>query len=197
MRKRALGIAAPVAAALALVALGSVAAPTRGADIAGLSRRVAMAKTATAIPVEVAAEAAADVTVELIRSVSTSSSPTSLADERFIWPVKGAINTSFGGGHDGIDIEGETGDEIIAARSGRITFAGDDGDGYGTKIVIAHPGGMRTLYSHLSSIAVDKGWVDRGTLIGRVGCTGSCTGDHLHFEIQRGERAVNPVPFLP
>lgn len=198
MFKRAFGIAAPCAAGtLALVALGSIAAPTRGADIAGASRRIAVAKTATAIPIEVATEQVAEVTAELIREVSNSSAPASLADEKFIWPVKGAINTSFGGGHDGVDIEGETGDQIVAARSGKIVFAGDDGDGYGTKILISHPGGMRTLYSHLSSISVHQGWVDRGTVIGRVGCTGSCTGDHLHFEIQRGETAVDPAPFLP
>lgn len=117
--------------------------------------------------------------------------------EDFIWPVKGAINTSFGGGHDGIDIEGETGDKIIAARSGRITFAGDDGDGYGIKVLIDHGRGISSLYSHLSTIAQRRGWVEIGTVIGRVGCTGSCSGDHLHFEIQQRGRATNPVPWLP
>jgi murein DD-endopeptidase MepM/ murein hydrolase activator NlpD len=117
--------------------------------------------------------------------------------EHFMWPVTGAINTSFGGGHDGIDIEGETGDKIRAARSGRITFAGDDGDGYGIKVLINHGRGISSLYSHLSTIAVRHGWAEQGSVIGRVGCTGSCTGDHLHFEIRRRGRATDPIPWLP
>lgn len=133
------------------------------------------------------------ITAGLVSSVSS----TMTGREGFIWPVKGAINTPFGGDHDGIDIEGETGDPIVAARAGRIVFAGDDGDGYGTKIVIDHGRGVSSLYSHLAEMFVRHGWVDRGDKIGTVGCTGSCTGDHLHFEILENKRALNPVEFLP
>ena len=196
MLKRALGIAALGAAGiLALVAVVFVT-PSHGADGDRAPRQIA-ASSVAALPIDTATEEAAEVTAETIRSVSSSSSLRSLTDESFVWPVKGAINTPFGSGHDGVDIEGETGDEIVAARSGRITFAGDDGDGYGTKILISHPGRTTTLYSHLSTISVKEGWVDRGTVIGRVGCTGSCTGDHLHFEIHREGRAVDPTPLLP
>lgn len=119
------------------------------------------------------------------------------ADEKFVWPVKGEITTYFDGGHAGIDIDGEYGDRIVAARSGQVTFAGDDGDGYGVKVIIKHPGGFKTLYSHLSSIEVEKGPIARGELVGLVGCTGSCTGDHLHFEILEGGSVTNPLDFLP
>ena len=118
------------------------------------------------------------------------------AFDRLSWPVHGAINTPFSGGHTGIDIEGETGDPIAAAASGRITFAGDDGDGYGIKIVIRHDQVLSTLYSHLSKIKVSKGFVERGDIIGYVGCTGSCTGDHLHFEVRKHDVPVSPLGFL-
>ena len=115
----------------------------------------------------------------------------------FKWPVKDTINTYFGNGHNGIDIEGETGDPIAAAAPGKIVFAGDDGDGYGTKVVIRHEEGLSTLYSHLNTIKISKGVVDQGDIIGTVGCTGSCTGDHLHFEILEKETPVNPLDYLP
>ncbi|MDQ3956118.1 MAG: M23 family metallopeptidase [Actinomycetota bacterium] len=115
----------------------------------------------------------------------------------FTWPVKAAINTPFGGDHNGVDIEGETGDPIAAAAPGKIVFAGDDGDGYGTKVVIKHERGLSTLYSHLNTIKISKGVVDQGDIIGTVGCTGSCTGDHLHFEILEKETPVNPLGYLP
>lgn len=149
------------------------------------------------VPAKASTLEAADVISALLDSVSESSERSEMGGANLIWPVRNSINTPFGNGHDGIDIEGETGDPIVAAGSGRITFTGDDGDGYGTKIVIAHGEGIRTLYSHLADIRVDKGWVSQGDLIGTVGCTGSCTGDHLHFEIQRNEQPTNPVPMLP
>jgi murein DD-endopeptidase MepM/ murein hydrolase activator NlpD len=120
------------------------------------------------------------------------------ANERFVWPVEDhTVNTHFGGGHNGIDIESVTGDRIVAARSGHVTFAGDDGDGYGVKVVIRHPGGFETLYSHLSKISVSRGPIERGDLVGFVGCTGSCTGDHLHFEILKNGSPTEPLTYLP
>lgn len=115
----------------------------------------------------------------------------------FRWPIKGAINTPFSSDHSGIDIEGETGDPIAAAASGTVVFAGDDGDGYGLKVVIRHGDGTSTLYSHLSRIAVQRGPIAGGRRVGAVGCTGSCTGDHLHFEVLKNSTPVNPVTRLP
>jgi len=120
-----------------------------------------------------------------------------LKKKGFAWPIVGAINTPFSGGHAGIDIEGVTGDKIIAAQSGTVTFAGDDGDGYGVKVIIEHASGYETLYSHLSSIAVSEGPISQGEVVGAVGCTGSCTGDHLHFEILHGGVVTDPLPLLP
>lgn len=115
----------------------------------------------------------------------------------FVWPIVGAVNTHFDAGHAGIDIEGVTGDKIVAAQGGTVTFAGDDGDGYGVKVIIRHANGYETLYSHLSSIAVSQGPIAQGELVGLVGCTGSCTGDHLHFEILKGGVVTDPLALLP
>ena len=156
---------------------------------------VAGEETSTAVvALERPAAKAVKLTSKLLDSVSSTMSG---AQGRFLWPVKGAVNTPFGDGHDGIDIEGETGDPIVATRPGKIVFAGDDGDGYGTKIVINHGRGITSLYSHLNEMKKTKGWVEAGDVVGTVGCTGSCSGDHLHFEILQNEQAQNPLDFLP
>jgi murein DD-endopeptidase MepM/ murein hydrolase activator NlpD len=131
------------------------------------------------------------------KSLARAASSKVKVDEPFVWPVVGAVNTAFGGDHAGIDIEGVTGDKIIASRGGTVTFAGDDGDGYGTKVIVRHAGGYETLYSHLSSISTSRGPIEQGEIVGLVGCTGSCTGDHLHFEILHNGTPTNPVALLP
>lgn len=163
------------------------------------SARVDAAGTPSAerLPVDASTLEVADIASALIESVSEDSHARALSGDDLEWPIEDTINTPFGGDHDGIDIEGETGDPIAAAGSGRITFAGDDGDGYGTKIVISHGSGVSTLYSHLNDMRVTKGWVEQGDIIGTVGCTGSCSGDHLHFEILRDDRPVDPLEVLP
>ncbi|HEX2296513.1 MAG TPA: M23 family metallopeptidase, partial [Actinomycetota bacterium] len=58
--------------------------------------------------------------------------------------------------------------------------------------------GVQTLYAHLSSFAVSAGQtVSQGQVVGNVGCTGSCTGDHLHFEVRVGGSPVDPLNYLP
>lgn len=186
MSTRALGVAL-VAAAIAFPSTaGAVQLDTPGASSAP-----------ERLPTKLSTLEVADVAVKLVSSVSKDSKEPAMTGDDLIWPVRNTINTPFGGGHDGIDIEGLTGDPIVAAGSGRITFAGDDGDGYGTKIVINHGSGVSTLYSHLNSMKVTEGFVKQGDVIGTIGCTGSCSGDHLHFEIHRGGTAVEPTALLP
>jgi murein DD-endopeptidase MepM/ murein hydrolase activator NlpD len=97
--------------------------------------------------------------------------------------------------HQGVDFAAPTGTPVYAAGDGRIASAGTRG-GYGTTIVINHTGGTSTLYAHLS--AIQRGLrpgaaVRQGQVIGRVGSTGMSTGPHLHFEVRRNDRAVNPA----
>ena len=97
--------------------------------------------------------------------------------------------------HKGIDIRARYA-PVRAAKGGRVTFAGWLG-GYGKAIVIAHPGGYKTLYAHLSRIYVRRGmYVSQGQVIGRSGNTGYSFGPHLHFEVTRHGRHINPRKIL-
>jgi murein DD-endopeptidase MepM/ murein hydrolase activator NlpD len=101
----------------------------------------------------------------------------------------------YGRMHQGVDFAAPTGTPVYAAGDGRISFAGTRG-GYGTTIVINHTGGTSTLYAHLS--AIQRGLrpgsaVRQGQVIGRVGSTGMSTGPHLHFEVRRNDRPMNPA----
>lgn len=122
-------------------------------------------------------------------------------------PADGPIVSGFGprkspGGigstnHKGVDIDGRTGDPVRAARDGRVTYAGNSG-GYGLRVDVDHGGGFASRYAHLSSITTRVGRTVRaGELLGRMGATGTATGDHLHFEIRKNGLAIDPAPFLP
>ena len=119
----------------------------------------------------------------------------------FIWPVTGQINSPYGmrwgRPHDGIDIEGDSGDPVVAAASGEVVFSGRLG-GYGNLIVIKHENGLFTAYGHNKKNLVKEGdRVRQGKQIARMGRTGSATGDHLHFEIRDKEGTFDPQSILP
>jgi murein DD-endopeptidase MepM/ murein hydrolase activator NlpD len=117
----------------------------------------------------------------------------------FIWPVSGPITSPFGWRwgrmHEGIDIGAPTGTAIHAAKAGTIIFAGVQ-SGYGNIVIIDHGGGVATAYGHMSAIWVGGGSVSQGQGIGAVGCTGHCTGPHLHFEVRINGAPVNPLNYL-
>jgi len=78
-----------------------------------------------------------------------------------------------------------------------VLHAGWNNGGYGLLVVLVHTSGVRSMYAHLSSIAVRPGQrVRTGSLLGRVGSTGFATGPHLHFELRLRGAAVNPLPAL-
>ena len=98
--------------------------------------------------------------------------------------------------HNGVDLKAKYGDPVYAASNGKVTFTGVSG-GYGNLIIVAHTGGYNTYYGHLSKIYAKQGQhVHRGSLIGRVGATGRVTGPHLHFEIRKNGRAVDPLLYI-
>lgn len=118
----------------------------------------------------------------------------------FIWPLNGGITSGYGARwgsmHTGIDIDGYTGQPIVAAKEGQVILASSY-SGYGNAVIIDHGGGISTLYAHMSAFKVSGGSVRQGQVIGYVGCTGSCTGDHLHFEVRVNGNPVDPMPYLP
>jgi murein DD-endopeptidase MepM/ murein hydrolase activator NlpD len=108
-----------------------------------------------------------------------------------VHPIYGDVRV-----HTGVDFAASEGTPIHAAADGVIVSAGEYG-GYGNATIIDHGGGIATLYGHQSSIGVSEGQrVTRGQVIGRVGCTGACTGPHLHFEVRVNGTPVDPVPYL-
>jgi len=118
----------------------------------------------------------------------------------FFWPARGVLTSRFGWRyrrhHDGIDLAAPRGTPIYAARDGVVDFAGWKG-GYGRVVYLGHGGGVVTVYGHASSLSAQPGQrVKKGQMIARVGCTGSCTGSHLHFEVRVNSRAVNPLTYL-
>jgi murein DD-endopeptidase MepM/ murein hydrolase activator NlpD len=124
-----------------------------------------------------------------------------------LWPVSGPITSPFGWRvhpifgtkklHTGIDIGVAYGTPIKAAAAGTVILAQTYG-GYGNATAIDHGGGLSTLYGHQSKIIVKVGQkVTMGEVIGYVGCTGYCTGPHLHFEVREDGTPVNPTKYLP
>lgn len=98
--------------------------------------------------------------------------------------------------HNGVDLKAKYGDPVYSAAGGRVIFTGVSG-GYGNLIIIASAGGYNTYYGHLSKIYAKQGAkVRRGILIGRVGATGRVTGPHLHFEIRKNGKPVDPLLFI-
>ncbi len=127
--------------------------------------------------------------------------------ELVAWPADGEKTSGFGPRvhpifgtvrqHNGIDLDGNTGDRVRAARSGEVILAGERG-GFGNTIVIYHGLGYSTLYGHLDRIEVSVGQnVASGDRIGAIGSTGWSTGPHLHFELRIDGKAADPTPYLP
>lgn len=120
------------------------------------------------------------------------------------WPLLGPITQYFGqsltvyGFHQGIDIDGNTGDPVRAAHAGRVVVAGHYDDCGGLEVHIDHGDGVASWYRHLSRIDVAVGSnVEAGTVIGLVGTTGCALGSHLHFAVRIGSTFVDPLSYLP
>ncbi len=119
----------------------------------------------------------------------------------FAWPTVGGSITSkqgerWGSFHKGIDIAGVSDRTIKTVDNGKVTAAGKR-SGYGNQITINHNNGMKTTYSHLSSISVSVGdTVQKGDKIGVMGTTGKSTGIHLHLEVYKNGNLQNPMKYL-
>lgn len=132
--------------------------------------------------------------------------PNAGGPSQLMWPVSGPITSPFGmrknpfGGapdfHPGLDIGVNTGTTVAAAAGGTVIMAQWYG-GYGNYILIDHGGGISTGYGHLSAFYVSVGQqVQRGQAIAASGNTGASTGPHLHFEVRRHGKPIDPSPFL-
>ncbi len=119
----------------------------------------------------------------------------------YMWPVQGVILSPYGprGGrlHAGVDIDGPVGAKVAASRGGLILTAGRKYSGYGNMVDIRHEDGVVTRYGHGSKILVRVGErVEQGQPVMLLGCTGRCSGPHVHFEVRVNGRPTNPMAFL-
>ena len=149
---------------------------------------------------EAQALAAADASIRGRLAAAQGATDTTPSAAGLIWPVNGPVVSPFGYRwgrlHAGIDIAVPYGTPIHAAAAGTVVLAGWVG-GYGNYTCIDHGGGLATCYAHQSSYAVSQGAsVGQGQVIGYVGCTGHCFGDHLHFEVRVNGAPVDPMGYL-
>ena len=117
----------------------------------------------------------------------------------FIWPVKGKLISSFGakgrGLHnDGVNIMAPKGTVVRSAGSGIVAYAGNELRGFGNLLLIKHGNGWVTAYAHNEILTVRRGdKVKKGQAVARVGSSGNVFRPQLHFEIRKGNKAIDPI----
>ena len=125
----------------------------------------------------------------------------------FIFPLSGTVTSPFGERnnpisgqpeqHTGIDIDLSAGNNVKASADGTVAKIGVD-ERFGNYLILSHNEQFSTCYAHLEQIRVTEGAaVRQGDDVAIAGNTGVTTGPHLHFEIRKGEKRMNPIPFLP
>ena len=140
----------------------------------------------------------------LVVAPAASARPDTAARLQMVWPASGTVTARFGEWrgshrHAGIDIGMLRTLRLRSVLAGKVKKTGyvSGYDGYGKVVILDLPGPYMALYAHLSVAHVVPGeWVDRGDSIGQAGCTGSCTGTHLHFELRKNGVPIDPFPYL-
>lgn len=129
--------------------------------------------------------------------------PASVGPFRLAWPLKNPkISRGFSPyhkNHYGIDMVKPLGTPIRAAHAGKVVYVGRKHyRGYGKLIILEHPSGWGSMYAHCHQTWVKEGqWIQLGQEIASVGKTGNARGVHLHFELRKNKKAVNPKKYLP
>ena len=136
------------------------------------------------------------------RIVEAIRRPPNSSGKGFSWPVRGKVVSSFGSKseglrNDGINILAPRGSPVKAADNGVVAYAGNELRGFGNLLLIKHSGGWITAYAHNETLLVKKGQkVGKGQIISRVGSSGSVSIPQLHFELRRGKKSYDPLPYL-
>lgn len=125
----------------------------------------------------------------------------------YIWPVRGRINSPFGSRidpitgvysfHSGIDIKSKRGTPVKLFADGKVIYTGWQ-KVYGNFVMIRHDNNLISIYAHLDTISVEKNQtLSQGEYLGKVGSTGRSTGPHLHFELRKNGKLIDPLKYLP
>ena len=116
----------------------------------------------------------------------------------FIWPAVGSISRCLQPGHIACDIANFSSPPIFAVQDGVVLEAGWRDGGFGYMAVVDHGTGLQTVYMHMEYVQITKGQkLVQGQTIGKMGCTGNCSGIHLHFEVRLNKVQQNPLLYLP
>ena len=142
-----------------------------------------------------------DIYIDDVVAESEEGERTTYRKPDFLWPVRGACTNAFDEDerkrHQGIDISARAGAPVKASASGAVVYSGNRIRGYGNLIILRHSEEFVTVYAHNEVNLVDEGMsVEKGQIIGKVGQTGKASGPHLHFEIRKGNRVLDPLSFL-
>ncbi|WP_321503824.1 peptidoglycan DD-metalloendopeptidase family protein [Breoghania sp.] len=145
----------------------------------------------------------APITTASVRAEDTPAQVVDDGNNRFRWPVRGRIISSFGskpGGtrNDGVNLAVPEGTAVRAVESGTVIYSGNELKGYGNLVLIRHEDGWVSAYAHNSSLDVKRGdTVRRGDVVAKAGSTGTVNQPQLHFELRRGNKPVDPMLYLP
>src|SRR5690606_23811043 len=121
---------------------------------------------------------------------------------KFRWPAVGKVIAGFGGRtdgthNDGINVSVPLGTDVHAAEDGVVAYAGNELKGYGNLILIRHDNDWVTAYAHNDQLLVKRGdKVKRGQVIAKAGSTGSVDRPQIHFELRKGSKPVDPIPYM-
>ncbi|HET9620984.1 MAG TPA: peptidoglycan DD-metalloendopeptidase family protein [Kofleriaceae bacterium] len=154
----------------------------------------------------VSAHAIAD-QISALSAIARPQNPELAGAPALILPVAGRASSGYGLradpikhemiNHPGFDLAAPTGTQVHAAAGGTVVHAGPAGT-YGNLVTVRHDNGFETRYAHLSEVDVKQGdTVAVGQDVGKVGTTGYSTGPHLHFELRRDGKPIDPAPLLP
>ncbi|MCE1236683.1 MAG: peptidoglycan DD-metalloendopeptidase family protein [Hyphomicrobiales bacterium] len=141
-------------------------------------------------------------TIAVAREPSPAEDDKSGAAGSFRWPVRGRIISEYGAKangerNEGINLAVPEGTSVKAADAGEVIYSGNELKGYGNLVLVRHSNGYVTAYAHASELLVNRGdKVNRGQIIARAGATGSVSQPQLHFELRKGQKAIDPKPWL-
>ena len=208
-----LAAAPPSVAALPPTSRPEVPQPTTGPDLATPAALQPPSVSAAALAPPAAQPASASAPPPISAAppprevpetpdANSGATPPAVGTGAFLWPVRGHILATYGsksdGTHnDGINIAAPRGTAVQAVDAGVVAYTGNELRGYGNLVLVKHANGWISAYAHCDAILVKRGEkVGRGQVIARVGSTGNVNEPQVHFELRRGQQAVDPREFM-
>jgi len=186
------------AAPVKQVAQAPLAKPA--ADAAKPAQVAAKASTPAASTAKIDQKAAE--TIAVAKEPAVEEPTGSVTPGSFRWPVRGRVISEFGKKengekNEGINLAVPEGTSVKAADDGEVIYSGNELKGYGNLVLVRHQNGYVTAYAHASELLVNRGdKISRGQIIARAGATGTVSQPQLHFELRKGQKPIDPKPYL-